>query len=111
VGCISCPWPRDAQFATDTFETLDGVKSRTDWVVKDLRIVEGKTNGATLSKGQSALEAAIKKGEPVIPRGENARAAGLEPGKPVKMKDYQVERCSIDPRKGKSGGQMGPGNC
>jgi len=78
-----------------TLETLDGVKSRVDWVTKEAKVIEGKTNGAELSKGQRAVRDAINRGEPVIPRGKNAEAAGLKPGEPIKMKEYEVKRCQI----------------
>jgi hypothetical protein len=75
-----------------TFKASDSSRSRADFVTTDKGVVETKTGGAQLSKGQKALHEDIKAGRPVTPVGNNAAKAGLDPGKPTVMKSCEVDR-------------------
>jgi RHS repeat-associated protein len=75
-----------------TFKTSDGTRAVPDFVTKDNGIVETKTGGAFLSKGQSKLFDDISAGRPVTPVGKNADNAGLQSGVSVILKSATVDR-------------------
>jgi RHS repeat-associated protein len=76
-----------------TIKTSDGTRTRTDFVTKDRGIIETKTGGADLSKGQTKLFDDINAGREVTPVGKNATNAGLESGQPTVLKSCTVDRC------------------
>lgn len=75
-----------------TFKTSDGTRTRADFVTKDKGVVETKTGGAQLRKGQAKLHDDIRAGREVTPVGRNAQDAGLRPGEPTRMKSCSVDR-------------------
>lgn len=74
-----------------TFKTSDGTRTCTDFVTKDKGVVETKTGGATLTKGQAKLHDDINSERDVTPVGKNATSSGLPSGQPTKMSS-----CGID---------------
>ena len=75
-----------------TLESSKGTRARLDFVTKDGGIVETKTGGAKLSKGQQDIFDDINNGRPVTPRGANADAAGLPRNEPIKLPSCSVDR-------------------
>jgi RHS repeat-associated protein len=75
-----------------SFKTNDGTKTRADFVTKDGAVVETKTGGAQLSKGQEKLKADIDAGKSVTPVGQNAAKAGLKPGESTTMSCCSIDR-------------------
>ncbi|MBT2143661.1 MULTISPECIES: RHS repeat-associated core domain-containing protein [unclassified Rhodanobacter] len=76
-----------------TIKTSDGTRTRTDFVTKDRGVIETKTGGADLSKGQAKLFDDINAGREVTPVGKNATDAGLESGKSTVLKSCTIDRC------------------
>jgi len=76
-----------------TIKTSDGTRTRTDFVTKDRGVVETKTGGANLSKGQTKLFDDINAGREVTPVGKNATNAGFESGQPTVLKSCTIDRC------------------
>ncbi len=75
-----------------TFKNADGSKTRADFVTKDKGVVETKSGGAQLTKGQQKLHNDINNGKPVTPVGDNAAKAGLTPGQPTRMSGCTIDR-------------------
>jgi RHS repeat-associated core domain len=76
-----------------TIKTSDGTRTRTDFVTKDRGVIETKTGGANLSKGQTKLFDDINAGREVTPVGKNATNAGLESGQPTVLKSCTIDHC------------------
>jgi hypothetical protein len=76
-----------------TIKTSDGTRTRADFVTKDRGVVETKTGGVTLSKGQVKLFDDINAGREVTPVGKNATNAGLESGQPTVLKSCTIDHC------------------
>jgi RHS repeat-associated protein len=75
-----------------TMKTSDGTVTRADFITKDGGVVETKTGGAQLSRGQAKLKADIDAGRAVTPVGNNAAKAGLPVGQPTVMNSCTVDR-------------------
>jgi RHS repeat-associated protein len=75
-----------------TLQASNGRRSVADFVTKKGSVIETKSVGARLTKGQRAVRDDIKAGRNVTPRGQNARDAGLETDVPQPLKCFIINR-------------------